>query len=541
MMALIVVGCGSVDEGNSQESSSTSHVTDNTSGSVSSGCSAATYVVANGSLTISGQVTYDRIGVAANDVGLDHENISKMPARQVVVKAIGPCGEVVTSTTTNEEGEYLLTQLPSNQEVKIRVYAQMQKSGTGGWNLQVQDNTNDDSIYVMEGSLISTGTRNSRRSLHAPLGWNSALGAYTSTRMAAPFAILDSLYDAMKKVITADPTASFPRLLVNWSVNNIAAGNGSEVGLADGQIITSHFDGDEKLYILGDANSDTDEFDDHIIIHEWAHYFEANFSRADSIGGAHGEGDRLDIRVAFGEGWGNAYSAIATDNPIYYDTLGQAQSQGWSMNIESARKVVPGWFSEASVQRIIYDLYDAHDDGQDHLSLGFAPIYHVLTGPQKITPAFTSLFSFITALKNEGADAAAIDDILGSEDIGSIDTIYGNDFYPLYADMSPNESFDICTSTKYGYGNKLDNHKYIRFRIDESGLYTVRVRQNNGNTSDPDYMLFKTTPFTQAGISDDTDAGKAEEELMLSAGDYLLDLSDYKNLQKACFTVTVNK
>ncbi len=36
----------------------------------------------------------------------------------------------------------------------------------------------------------------------------------------------------------------------------------------------SNYDGERNLWILGDENGDTDEFDDHIIIHEWAHYFE---------------------------------------------------------------------------------------------------------------------------------------------------------------------------------------------------------------------------------------------------------------------------
>ena len=56
----------------------------------------------------------------------------------------------------------------------------------------------------------------------------------------------------------------------------------------------------------------TDEYDDHVVVHEWAHYFEANFSRSDSIGGDHASDNVLDIRLAFGEGFGNAYSAMAS-------------------------------------------------------------------------------------------------------------------------------------------------------------------------------------------------------------------------------------
>jgi hypothetical protein len=531
IIGFLLSGCGSIEKSDSFTSEE------------ESSCSSENDLLrADGSLSISGTITFDRISVGSSKIGLDHDNIIKSFAKQIVVKAIGPCEEIVATTTTNDKGEYLLSNLPKNSKIKIRVYAQMKKEGVNAWDIQVQDNTNQNKIYAMEGSLVSTGEKNSRRSLHAGLGWSSQLEHYTSPREAAPFAILDSIYSAMKRVIQSDSSVTFPKLLVNWSENNIASGDGSEAGLADGQIITSHFDGENNLYILGDADSDTDEFDDHIIIHEWGHYFEAKFSRADSIGGGHSEGEHLDIRVAFGEGWGNAFSAIATDDPIYYDTMGRSQRDGWSMNIESADKNEPGWFSEASIQRIIYDLYDAHDDGRDYLSLGFKPIYKVLTGAQKNTKAFTSLFPFITALKSENPqESAKIDAILADEDIGSINDIYGNDFHELYLDAYVGESKSVCTSTAYGYGNKLDTHKYIRFNVNSADRYNIRVIQRNGSSADPDFMLFRTSPFMQIGISDDTLSGKAEDSYSLDEGEYLLDISDYKGLPRPCFDVIISK
>ena len=40
-----------------------------------------------------------------------------------------------------------------------------------------------------------------------------------------------------------------------------------------------------SLFLMAmDRNAgDADEFDDHIIVHEWGHYFEDNFSRSDSV------------------------------------------------------------------------------------------------------------------------------------------------------------------------------------------------------------------------------------------------------------------
>jgi hypothetical protein len=342
----------------------------------------------------------------------------------------------------------------------------------------------------------------------------------------------------MQKVIKADNSVTFPALVVYWSKNNIAAAG----SIADGQIETSHFDG-TSLYILGVANSDTDEYDDHVIIHEWGHYFESAFSRTDSIGGGHTFGDKLDIRVAFGEGWGNAFSAIVTDNSIYYDTMGAGQSFGWYMNIESQPQKNAGWYSEASIQRILYDLYDSNSDGQDNLSLGFKPIYDVLVDPYKKTEAFTSIFSFITVLKKQLSplDSDKIDDILKSEEIYSIDDIYGESHHNLYSDLQIGDITKVCTTNENGRFNKLNNRKYIRFTLAQSGTYNIEVKQNNGNSANPDFILYKTTaPFRKIIEAKNSFSNTEKSTQQLVSGNYLLDISDYNNRSYSCFDITVN-
>jgi hypothetical protein len=56
------------------------------------------------------------------------------------------------------------------------------------------------------------------------------------------------------------------------------------------------------MFLLGKEDVDTDEFDTHVVVHEWGHYFESAVSRSDSPGGNHALGDLLDARLAFGEG-----------------------------------------------------------------------------------------------------------------------------------------------------------------------------------------------------------------------------------------------
>ena len=121
-------------------------------------------------------------------------------------------------------------------------------------------------IRDRQGSLASTGNRAAQnRDLHAAHGWTGQ--SYGETRSAAPFAILDNIYTAIQSFAAVDPNIDFPELEVHWSTRNRSAfGN-----LSDGSIGSSayHRDGDSgSIFILGQENVDTDEYDQHIIIHE---------------------------------------------------------------------------------------------------------------------------------------------------------------------------------------------------------------------------------------------------------------------------------
>ncbi len=126
------------------------------------------------------------------------------------------------------------------------------------------------------------------------------------------------------------------------------------------------------------------------------------------------------------------------------------------MDLESGEPESAGWYSEGSVQRILYDLYDDNNEQGDNTSLGFKPIYDVLVGAEKITPAFTSIFSFIDALKRENSQYIdGIDMTLESENINSIIDPYGTNRLnmgniPLYKDIAVGDTIDICTRDEFG-------------------------------------------------------------------------------------------
>src|SRR5262249_35591765 len=130
-------------------------------------------------------------------------------------------------------------------------------------------------------------------------------------------------------------------------------------------------------------------------------------------------------------------------DPVYVDTFGAGQAHNFSVDVEqspSRRNPNPGWFNEEAVQALLYDLYDSGRDMPpqtlvlDDLALGFGPLFDVMTNEQRQTPALTSIFPFVAALKKRRpADDPLIDQLTASQSIrpvadeyGSTETNYGS-------------------------------------------------------------------------------------------------------------------
>lgn len=491
-------------------------------------------------VTVSGKVTYDNVPHNTSTNGLNYNNTSKVPVRGATIQVLQGNSVIATSITATN-GNYSFD-LPSLTDVKIRVRAQLIQSSTSSWDVQIVDNTNNKAIYVLDSATFSTGVANQTRNLNASSGWGGS--SYTSTRAAAPFHILDRVYDIVKKLETVDNSITLPALDINWSVNNVAqSGDRSQ-----GQIGTSFYSNGE-IFLLGAANSDTDEYDGHVIIHEWGHYFEDKLARSDSIGGSHAGGDRLDMRVAFGEGFGNAWSGIITDDPYYRDSYGSQQAQGFSINVENNNVSNKGWFSEGSVQAILYDIYDGLND--DTANLGLGPIYEVLTNEQKNAEAFTSIFSFITYIKdNNPAQVTQINNLVNGQQIATNSDIWGSNEtnnggnsanLPVYITINPdNAPVEACTNTTNGDDrNKLGNHRFLRLNVASSGSYTLRLTPAVANTNDVDGYIYSRGSLV--ALNQDFGTGQVEITTNLQAGTYVADTLAYdstgSNIAAACYDV----
>jgi hypothetical protein len=413
-------------------------------------------------------VSYDFVPAVFSPVTrtgtLEFANASEKPVRGVVVE-VRQGATTLGTTETDAQGLYLLTVTPvTTGPVSIIALAQ-----TTTPPIQVEDNTDGNAIWGIGTSLTLTSS-SVVRNLHATHGWTGS-GYDANRRTAAPFAILDSMYTA-SKAFMAVRSVTFPPLKVNWSPNNVSE-NGNK---AQGFIGTSHFAfADREIYVLGKVFADTDEFDSHVIVHEWGHYFEANLSRSDSPGGPHSAGDKLDPRIAFGEGYGNAIAAMVLPESVYTDTLwrsgtGQPTAFGFDAETEPTPTddTEPGPFSEMSVQRVLYDLFDSGtNETFDQTALGLGPLYDVLTGAQRTTDAMTTIGSFIAGLKQQpGVNATAVNTLLNHYSIGPITSHFGDGDSELRGMYTNVSGFPFSGSISLGGGfefNTWEQNQYYVF------------------------------------------------------------------------------
>lgn len=507
---------------------------------------------AAGHVMVSGQITFARVPHSTSNFGLDYASEFAAPARAITVQAVDAQGEIEAQTQTDSSGQYKL-ELPDNTPLAIRAVAHMHSDGTSAsnasWDVAVIDNTQDEAGYVLQGDLVSTGEANSVRNLYAPSGWDGI--AYSQMRMAAPFAILDTLYDALQRFEAVDPDINFPALTIGWSENNSTARG----AISDGHIGSSQYDPlTGHIYLLGKEGNDTDEYDPHVVVHEFGHFFEDTLSRSDSIGGAHSATDFLDPRVALGEGFGNALAAIVLDDPKYRDSLNLNQESGFIIDIENNAPPIVGWYSEASVHSVLYDIYDSERDGIDRLAAGFEPIYLAMTEPEyKQAASFTTMFSLTDELRKilGTAEAEQMDLLLLAQGmIGADKTGIGESnsgglthSLPLYKSLTASGPVQtVCSYAEKGTGNQLGNFAFVSLSVPQTGTYTLRAVQNDGGlNADPDMKIYRAGELVVT--ADSLADGREDWTGSLGAGDYSLAIYDYENSlqysagRTACFSL----
>ena len=515
-------------------------------------------VKAQGAIRISGRVTFDYVPVVKSE-GLQYLATEARAVHGVTVQLRDNVEDrLLDAAVTDHNGDYAVYAMPDTK-VFVRVRAEILDE-SGAWDVRVVNSDHatpvcgmddDYALYAMDSAPFDAPDTAVTRDFHAASGWTG--DGYGEARVAAPFAILDVIFDAMQYVRSSVGGVEFRPLLVSWGTQSTGASHSSCEDMS-------------VIRLGGAENEDTDEYDRTVIAHEWGHYFQVSFSRNDTLRGPHNPlFDHLEMATAFSEGFASALGAAVTNDPTYTSTFGPQQGRTAGFSLESVFVQVRGWFNESSVAQIVYDLIDPVND--DTLELGFRPVFDVLVDEFRHTRSITSIFSFIHALKNRVPEyAAAIDAIVGFHRIqpvvdewGSTETNSGGravaEVLPVYPQLVVNGGpVNGCSVDTYGRLNKLGIHRYFRFQAESPGDYTVSATLTSSPPGIPvtPVLWLRTGGAFGDGGSKQCSASELENcvhslELQdVSAGDNVLVLWDEGNFQPAdpnrgrkCFDVEI--
>lgn len=332
-------------------------------------CSAPT--VTGPTVTITGQATYHARQVFDNgsgNGGLGKAPGLSFPIRFAEIQVLEPDGTPVQCAQTDASGNFSL-QVPKNSvSYTIAVLSRTPAQDTHA-RVSVLNRPSLNQTYSLRRSVFGAEDNN--------IGIIDA--SVTGDVLGAAFNILDQIVKAndFLRTIAGNCSQTFsdcsnfvvaPKVSVYWM-------RGFDPGtyFADETPLSFYLPGHARLFILGGSNgdtdsSDTDHFDNSVIIHEYGHFLEDNVFATSSPGGPHSGDGIIDPRLAWSEGWGDFIQAAVLGVPSYQDTFGNADGLTgffYDADLETPHAgndypmaVGEGNFREFSIARFLWDTID---------------------------------------------------------------------------------------------------------------------------------------------------------------------------------------
>lgn len=507
------------------------------------------------------------------------------------VRVTDSSGVIVQCAETDANGDFSF-QLPKNSGSYTVAVAS--RASNSNYKAYVLNNPTDNVFYTVSKS-VSSGSNTSGVQLVAKA---------TGTLEGGAFNILDQIYKANKFLrdqtvncsgtfSACTPFSVAPEIHAYWAKG---VNPGTYFGLTNP--ISFYLPGQSELYLMGGLNgdvdaSDTDHFDNSVIIHEYGHFIEDIYAQTDSPGGSHNGNSIIDPRLAWGEGWANFFQAAVTGNPVYRDTSGNIDGTPgvyFNVDIENVETIgskhdVPadmsavgeGNFHEFSITRLLWDTIDPHPvtgaGGADGSSIypGYAG------GNETVQSPFSELWTLFTGLRDSGSTTAHFRNIglvhynqthlSGHQDwsvvllqqkhlanqtdfatpislIGSGATCPSNG-QTFTATMTP----VTTTNGSFAASNLYKNNDFFAYNHTGGALNIGLTNNSSGSTADLDLYLYKEhyTYGSDSSIvarSDATVAGGNESiSTSAPAGWYMINVMAYTGNgagTTANYTLTIN-
>ncbi len=291
---------------------------------------------------VAGRAVYDKYVPTAAGLSANPTVTPIADARVEVLRASDD--SVLAHDTTNSDGHFSLFFDNEGKDYYVKVSAQ-QDSAT----LKQKVVNQAGKIYNVKSETFSGGgdPEHLGLDLHAKRGDSApAFNLFNDGRFGARI---------VRQIAGKTP----PMLTWLWPKANADCNGGA---------VSCYSHGDDTIYVLNTA-TDTDEYDDAVVLHEYGHFFQFHFSKDNSHGGQHFLSHQYAPTLAWSEGSATFFGNLAIGSPIYLDTT--PAGLGLRINLETLPANIPlgtkdgkqtGFLSEALVYSMLWDLADTHNE-----------------------------------------------------------------------------------------------------------------------------------------------------------------------------------
>ncbi len=515
-----------------------------------------TSVSFSGGTTITATAQYQRFDDGTSGLS----TTSVRPIRFAEVHVFTADGTRVNCTETDASGKISVMVPAGSGRYTMRVNS---RANNASVKASILNNPSSNSFYSITSSVFDVSGQVSTMPITVPTA------SHQGTLEGGAFNILDQIYQANLYIRTNNSSGFTvaPKIQVYWtpgfSPGTYYDQPTSSISFYVSQYNTSLTRG---LYILGGNSgslcTDTDHFDNSVILHEYAHFLEDAYNKSSSPGGSHNGNKVIDPRLAWSEGWANFFQAAALGRTFYRDTTANADCSGGAMlsfsdfSMETKSTDIPtnlgeGVFREISISRALYDSMTGSSQDTDsfYATLGFSPIWKGFATSSGITASskyknsglfFKGVSAIVTS--DLPAQATPFSAALNNEKQMIDETYYGLTLTPQ-AGATCTFSFGagepVAESTSTGLYVRMNN-RYFKYTYDGSATRAI-VNLRYQGTATPydldliaykeDYVLGDTSTMVATSIRTYPETGASGwpgyEQINLSgqaAGVYLINV-----------------
>ena len=522
-------------------------------------------------VTITGTAVYERRAFTA--FGLGGKDSTNYPIRYAEVVVKNSSGTIIQCGETDASGNFSLNVGRSSSSHTIEVRSR-------GKNSVVYASVLNDHSNMKAYKVSSNVTPNSAKAV------GTLTAKYNSTLEGGAFNIFDKIVSTNLYLQTQTNNCSSTHSNCSSFVANKKIQVLWKKGFDPGEYfcgsgVSFYVPDTSRMYILGGSNgdtdnTDTDHFDNTIIVHEYGHFLEDLYAKSSSPGGEHDANSIVDPRLAWSEAWATFLAVSVLGDPYYRDTSGNSdgstryvfplvnlETNGTGVNSRDPKysegytvQSGEGNFREFRIVRALNDAIDSNSDtmsdsNSDNKNISFAEFWTIFNGSNGIK---NSSYRF----SNMGLFGQLHDSLSSGTDITNI--LSAESILPNLTDYATALQTGTCngvTITPADSNNKSENGTFTNSNLFASNDFyqyyhsggTLNVSLTYSTTSGDLDLFVYADGYTYGSDShlvlssyDENDGGSEAASTTLPAGYYMINIMAYtaNSMAASTYNLSVN-